>query len=423
MNAPEFFFTDLDENRRPKGSRDPLGLEQIWSQVGRRMVGNLTTVTRHLDNFIIALTGFAVAAQGPQEREYTDTRSPEFYLRFERFEQLAAWARYVHERDGVIGRRMLGERNSERTGGPVEVGSGAAARILGDQRRSGLWGLYSSALVGTGLIDAKRALTADGHVLCKSFLECYQSPAMETFREAMSATEKSVQVNPDMLVIDALLDCVGREALGYRLLIEGGGRLQKDLWEFALANPLGHIEGPRELIAHLARTGEGVSGELHDYAQKVERLERVLVVVATAFSDLMGRSRKTLAEVAEAFRLKHWGDREAWVYLEIPQFGASFSPAWTQRIGLLTEVVAHLRNAKIELFIETLLEFHAQVMKERGGPAWVSLDAERYVRVIMGEGRVLKTPAELEGRWDNDYFLGAFVSLWKQTYRPGKRVE
>lgn len=53
-----FFFTVLDDSLRPRGSRDPLGAELLWSRVGRRLVGNLTTVTAHLDNFILTLVGF-----------------------------------------------------------------------------------------------------------------------------------------------------------------------------------------------------------------------------------------------------------------------------------------------------------------------------------------------------------------------------
>jgi hypothetical protein len=82
MQAPAYFFTDLDESLRPKGSRDPIGLEPIWSQVGRRLVGNLTTVTRSLDNFIVTLVGFAVAANTDSPSNPVEPGSAEFYLRF-----------------------------------------------------------------------------------------------------------------------------------------------------------------------------------------------------------------------------------------------------------------------------------------------------------------------------------------------------
>ncbi|HKR38384.1 MAG TPA: hypothetical protein VJU59_01695 [Paraburkholderia sp.] len=414
MNAPEFFFTALDENCRPKGSRDPLGLEQIWSQVARQFVGNLTTVTRNLDNFIVALTGFAVAAQTGVPGAHNDARDALFYLRFERFEQLAAWARFRCQRPGVIGTRLLSARDGERGSGGVAVGAGAAARILGDQRRSGLWGLYSTALMGTGLIDSNRALTPKGREICAPFLACYEANEMSAYREAMSSPEKSVMVDPDSLQIAPLLDCTGRAELARRLLVEGGGEFQVELWDYAHRHSLKGIEGPQQLIGSLARGGEGVSDKLQAYASSVERLEHALVVVAAAFADLMGRRGKTLPEVVERFSAQKWGDREEWKTLDVSVPGRSFSRAWTTRVRQLADMLAALRDGRLTEFIEKLLAFHGHVMKERGGPAWVSFDTDGRIRVLMGNGRALKTPDDLSKSWDNDYFLGAFVSLWRQ---------
>jgi len=45
----------MDDRSRPKGCRDPLGIEAIWSYMGCEVVGNLTTVTSNLDNFLVTL--------------------------------------------------------------------------------------------------------------------------------------------------------------------------------------------------------------------------------------------------------------------------------------------------------------------------------------------------------------------------------
>ena len=36
------FLSLLDERAKPKGSRDPLGFELVWSHFGRMVIGNLT---------------------------------------------------------------------------------------------------------------------------------------------------------------------------------------------------------------------------------------------------------------------------------------------------------------------------------------------------------------------------------------------
>jgi hypothetical protein len=40
-----FFFTDVDPEVALKNSRDPLGFQPLWSHFGRKLIGNLTTIT------------------------------------------------------------------------------------------------------------------------------------------------------------------------------------------------------------------------------------------------------------------------------------------------------------------------------------------------------------------------------------------
>ncbi|WP_442809183.1 hypothetical protein [Trinickia soli] len=413
MQAPEFFFTDLDESRRPKGSRDPLGLEPIWSQVGRRLVGNLTTVTRSLDNFIVTLVGFAVAANAHSPSHAIEAGSAEFYLRFERFEQLAAWARFAGKQPDVIGTRIIAERNQARNGGTVEVGPGPAARILGDQRRSGLWGLYSSALMGTGLVDTKRALTPEGRRLVEPFLQCYRSSKLETFRNHMEDRRRTIQVLPEEIDLHAVLHGSGRLALAERLLRDGGGQMQQAIYRFAHTEVFAGVKGPQDLFAALAAYKGSPDPALPAYAQTVIELERMLVVVAGAFDFLLGPQPRLLDDVAALFISKGWGDSKVWSSLSSiePQFRAKFTDVWRQRVDKLCEAVGHLTGGGIPEFIRGLLAFHADVMKDRGGPAWVSLDAHGSIRGIMGEMRALPRPQELLPSWNNDYFVGAFVAL------------
>ena len=51
------FLTLEDPNAKIKGSRDPLGLQPIWSRFGRHVVTNLTTVTTSVRGFTILLLG------------------------------------------------------------------------------------------------------------------------------------------------------------------------------------------------------------------------------------------------------------------------------------------------------------------------------------------------------------------------------
>src|SRR5439155_24956326 len=57
------FLTDLDSRAAVKGSRDPLGIQQIWTRLGRHVVGNLTTVSGSVRDFTTTLLGYYFAAR------------------------------------------------------------------------------------------------------------------------------------------------------------------------------------------------------------------------------------------------------------------------------------------------------------------------------------------------------------------------
>src|SRR6266576_192184 len=85
-----FFFTEVDPEIALKESRDPLGLQPIWSHFGRKLVGNLTTVTISVRGFTTMLlghhlAGLSVASGSVPAAEYIEP--------FLRFEQIAAYSR------------------------------------------------------------------------------------------------------------------------------------------------------------------------------------------------------------------------------------------------------------------------------------------------------------------------------------------
>jgi len=122
-----FFFTLLDDSLRPVGSRDPLGIEYIWSTVGRHLVGNLTTITDHLDNFVLALLGFYLCRDA--SRAQTD------WTTFQRFEQLTSRARFAEK----LGRVLGSNRIKLSSGSPIVLGKPCDASSRSRrQRRSPL---------------------------------------------------------------------------------------------------------------------------------------------------------------------------------------------------------------------------------------------------------------------------------------------
>src|SRR5688500_7701403 len=86
------FLTLEDERARIKGSRDPLGTQLIWTEVGRQMVTNLTTVTTSLRGFTTLLLARYYAEKLIEEGKAKEEDALPLFLRFE---QIAAYAREV----------------------------------------------------------------------------------------------------------------------------------------------------------------------------------------------------------------------------------------------------------------------------------------------------------------------------------------
>src|SRR5215207_5814816 len=141
------FLTDLDSRAAVKGSRDPLGIQQIWTRLGRHVVGNLTTVSNSVRDFTTLLLGYYFAAQLAEEQ------GPETELAtFLKWEQLAAYARAATNKDFAFrGTERVRKNLSE--GSRVTLSADRAHQILGNQKIYGLWGLYTVPARASGLLE------------------------------------------------------------------------------------------------------------------------------------------------------------------------------------------------------------------------------------------------------------------------------
>ena len=144
------FLSLLDDRAKPKGSRDPLGFELIWTHYGRQVIGNLTTITGSLTNFAVAILGFKWANDLHEHFPETDRQS-RIRDTFLRYEQLAGYLRYLSRDTQIMGITRVQRRMEDQSS--VRFGLSAEEQILSDQACYGLWGLYSSAMRDVGLVE------------------------------------------------------------------------------------------------------------------------------------------------------------------------------------------------------------------------------------------------------------------------------
>ena len=103
------FLTDLDSRAAVKGSRDPLGIQQIWTRLGRHVVGNLTTVSTSVRDFTTLLLGYYFAEQLAAE-----TGPGTELATFLKWEQLAAYSRATVEQGLGLSRNGASSKKPER---------------------------------------------------------------------------------------------------------------------------------------------------------------------------------------------------------------------------------------------------------------------------------------------------------------------
>lgn len=431
LNVP--FLTDLDSRAAVKGSRDPLGIQPIWTRFGRHVVGNLTTVTDSVRGFTTLLLGiwFAerIADKSPPGSEIST---------FLRWEQLAAYAR-AHNGDFAFRgtervRRWLNE------GKPVTLSDNPAHQILGNQKIYGLWGLYSSPARSSGLLESDSPrltplarefvehhylpiLSEDGgrdpknilKILSKASVQIDSAGAHEkivlkvwkTLRQRLSAKEREFYTF-HLLHGGPQDDTAGRQRQFAELLRT---TLRDDEFEWSLAQ-----------VGQLAKEAQNLSKDWEPLAHDLSRIctcESVLAPASAAFGYLLGLDGKAPGLLSS--RLKEaWGnglgsvDTKAFAELksEIGTEDASMGQRWA-------DIATALADGNYTQLVELLIAQNASVMIQRGGAPWVELRKQQLHVRFRDETGELPKREDLPELWRFSYFLAPLRNIAKELERNG----
>ena len=404
------FLSLLDDRARPKGSRDPLGFEMVWTYFGRKVVGNLTTITSSWRIFSVALLGFHWCNQLTRDVHPVD-RQRVLQQHFLRYEQLAAYLRNNADDNEIMGitrvRKRLAE--SRRT---ISIGTEQQSLILSDQVTYGIWGLYSTALRETGLVRGDlRELTEPGleiaHQIEEHLQRANKGLGVNWYWSFLRGERRAVTVadlghegrhfvnaisapNVRKVLIGALLRGSGNHPCQLALY-ETCGALPKSLLKEAKLGPL---------VATIGQKTE--SFELREVLEDIARIERLLVTANVLFSYLRRQDGESLAAIASAI-----DDTYRFDYL--PDGPELANVTYGKDIDALR---SHLRSGDTLAALRCLLEMNKKIMAGRGGAAWVEESADGRLRVrVKAETARLPRIEELQTRWDYDYFLRSYAQI------------
>lgn len=412
------FLSLLDERARPKGSRDPLGFEMVWTHFGRQVVGNLTTITSSWRIFSVGLLGFHWCNQLCRDAHPVDKQQV-LQEHFLRYEQLAAYLRSSagdHEIMGITRvRKRLGEGNKK-----ITIGTDQESLILSDQVSYGIWGLYSTALRETGLVRGDfRELTERGLEIVRliedGLTQNEDGLGSQWFSSFMRGERKAVAVADleqwGQHFVNAIAAPKVKGALIATLLRGSGNHpcqlalydtcrtLRKEVLEQGKLGPL--VSAIR---------GQTDSTELRQKLDDISQAERLLVTANTLFDYLRlkdGESLKALARtISSAYQFDYL---PAGPELTKVPYGTD-----------LDTLRARLRGGDTLGALRCLLDMNKKIMAGRGGAAWVEDAGNGRLRVRFKAekgGLPEKGEEELQSRWDYDYFLRSFARIAAKEQR------
>lgn len=431
------FLTLEDPRAKVQGSRDPLGLQPIWTHFGREVVTNLTTVSRAVRGFAVTLLGRYFGEMLLDEGRASEEDVVPIFLRLE---QVAAYARYLRANDEqydiVLGvtrvARFLNEHH-----GKVPIRNNATGFILSDQKTYGLWGLYSVSARESGLL-------ADGPVgltpWAREFVEREYLPRLrpaqgklvklileggpldtrngrQPFEAMAKILSGKLTANERTFYGESL-----RDALKVKQRPSAAQR-QRQLASLITTHCAPDQRFGREDVVKLARAA--AKSDVTSLAQRLDwilRIEALLAPAESLFELLQSRNGQTPATVARQLK-KPWGSR-------IPNLSTPLEPLLAEvRLAVSDQQARHLGRCDDALStgdyleaIMAILDWNQEVMAARGSAAWVKLTKGKLDVRYRSSETELPEGKELAELWRNTYFVDTLrdVAFQLETTENGR---
>lgn len=425
------FLTLEDPRARVKGSRDPLGVQPIWSAFGRRIVANLTTVTNSLRGFTVLLLGRYLGELLLREGRIEEEDVVDVFLRVE---QVCGYARYfaIANELGRAGRILGIERVKRRISegaASVSIGVAPGATILSDQKTYGLWGLFSvSARVSKLLPDGPVGLSREARDFVQSHYLQDRSQLLVDLQR-LARGEGKLRLDPSHRVLSALGAILGerpsaveqqfyREYLcdgehcghlpngrqaRFRRLLESHSELRQSI--------------SRDELLSIKNASRAIDPRLAKRIGHILALEALLAPCDVIFGFLRTRHGQLPSKVALKLG-ERWG--RGVPNLDPEEFAGIRGEIAAVVGEEITEQMAGVQTAlscgQYQKAITHLLAWNRLVMMHRSAAPWVRLNDCGALDVrYPGIERELPTGSAMSSLWRNSYFIDALKDLVDQT--------
>ncbi len=397
----------------------------MWTRLGRKVVGNLTTVSDSISGFVTLLLGHHFIERA-REEGFDDALTV-----FLKWEQMAAYARWIVREDGDFRGK---ERVKQHSAAKIRLGTDEGLQILSNQRTYGLWGLYTNPARASGLLEGEQSrlgaaarrlvdavympILASGSERCDDAIAALlRDPAAALSRQSPLLTAVAKVFRPTLAREE-------REVFRAHLLLggpadatDGAQTVLAGLLEQTLADAAWGFtpERLRQFAREAGKYGEP-GARLAGHLGSIAACEQVLGPAAILFDDMLHADGQTLDEFAERLH-EHWGPKIE--HLDIATIEASArelrdptgDPATGQR---WVQLARAWHAGDYAQGYRVLLAQNAAVMRSRASAApWVELRDDSVVQVNYKEESRPEIPTgdDLVDVWWHPYFLGSLRSV------------
>jgi hypothetical protein len=429
------FFTALAPDERVHGSRDPLGLLPIWTRLGRRLIGNVTTVSGDLRGWtsLLVMVGLFRDRVDAGLIDIADTAA------LLRAEQMIAYSRVLNGQTAEVrGLNQVKNHLQHHDQGrvPIPLGEDRDRRILTSQRAAGVWGQISAAATASLLLDRARiGLMPASQSLWTGTLGPRLAPFHARITDIVRDKRGFEPGRSDESLARALAEVhasrlATAEVALYRDHVLYGGRHITgtqaelvDLWRAQTGDVSvrAAVDIPRTaLLAQRARASglADVAAGLDDIVAS----ERLLAPMARLFSWVQSRNRQPLGDVVGELE-------EAWT-----EPIASAAAGTDELLGPVarevypgTEVPKALGAVREALVagdwhraVLGVVDLNGMTMRRRGGAPWVQVVGDRLDVRLGDEQASLPTLDALHRDLVHSYYLDPLrrlVVAWEDGQR------
>lgn len=416
------FLTLEDPNARIHGSRDPLGVQPVWSAFGRKVVTNLTTVTTSIRGFTVLLLGRLCAEKMIAKGTAGEQDALSIFLKVE---QICSYARHItHEVDSDIRGIERVQRFYKEHKPNVPIYDDARGMILSDQKVYGLWGLYSVSARVSGII-------ADGPVgltdFAREFAERNYWPTLQTAENKLFKLLKEggfLRTHNNDSVFGSISDLLpptltAAEAEFYAQSLRDAVHV-KDLPAakrqpfFAdLLKEHADLDQPtrRAEIQSLAAAARRSEDAIAQGLEKILRLEALFAPAEALFDYLQTQGGQGPADVATHIR-DHWGGSVPNLATPLEDILPEIKEVVGSDLGgVMLRCDQALGAGAYEDAIDALLEWNKLVMAGRKAAPWVQMTSGKLDVRYRGQERGLPGGDDLPELWKNPYFIDALKSI------------